>query len=406
MAFMTGIRAMMAHEIAAADVDGLLRGTGQLDDLREAIEDQRRAGELAHPGRPWETHHEMRFALAYFWNAQAYIFIARSLKEVDDADDPGTVGYMPRVSHDQAIALLKQSGTYLATAYEALANPAFGGNGDLPAPLAPRIDAESRCPVVHLKGMLKGTEYLRNFAEVEVGRYVTAVAAAADAPRDVKDAANGLKGELAKAQSRLRLAEGAVNPILNGELVDDETHEEAENNLWNCLASLVWLGQVVAMPSLLSAHAMPDAGGTRQGHTAPPAPFGGSLGVRHIDRSERWLLTDGTARSRLQREGRTRWAEDELDELWENKNWTLSPDEQRFLAAVQQLQRDGSVRPTSYMAECPYDPVWTTLRSITLMGQQLGAGRQLAYNHHDGKGELLTSFRDAPDFEECAGDDD
>jgi len=77
MAFATRLRAMMHHEIAAADVDGLLRGSGQLEDLRQQIEDRRRAGEIAHPGRPWETHHEMRFALAYFWVAQAFILVFR-----------------------------------------------------------------------------------------------------------------------------------------------------------------------------------------------------------------------------------------------------------------------------------------------------------------------------------------
>ncbi len=127
MAFMARLRAMMHHEIAAADVDGLLRGSGQLEDLRRQIEDRRRAGEIAHPGRPWETHHEMRFALAYFWVAQAFIAIARALKEADDADDPSTAGYMPRVSHDQAMALLRQAGDYLALSHAALADPAYDG---------------------------------------------------------------------------------------------------------------------------------------------------------------------------------------------------------------------------------------------------------------------------------------
>ncbi len=35
MAFATRLRAMMHQEVAAADVDGLLRGSGQLEDLRQ-----------------------------------------------------------------------------------------------------------------------------------------------------------------------------------------------------------------------------------------------------------------------------------------------------------------------------------------------------------------------------------
>ena len=404
MAFATRLRAMMHHEIAAADVDGLLRGSGQLEDLRQQIEDRRRAGEIAHPGRPWETHHEMRFALAYFWVAQAFIAIARNLKEADDTYDPTTVGYMPQVSHDQALALLRQAGEYLALSHAALADPTHDGGTALPVPLEPRVEAEGRCPLAHLKGMLDAATYLNNFAEVEVGRYAdAATAATADAPKEVTVAAQRLQGELASARSRLAMATGAVVPILNGEAVDEATHEEAETTLWTSLSTYVWLGQVVAIPSLLTGQETPSSHSHRKGHAPPPPPQ--SRGPRRINRTERWLLTDGNARQRLRADGRSGWAEDELDELWENKDWTLSAEEQRLLAETAELQRQGSIRPTSYMSECPFDPVWTATRPITVVGRQIQAGGQFAYNHHHGKGELLTSFRSVPDFEECQDDD-
>jgi len=404
MAFATRLRAMMHHEIAAADVDGLLRGSGQLEDLRQQIDDRWRAGEIAHPGRPWETHHEMSVALAYFWVAQAFVAIARSLKEADDAYDPGTVGYMPQVSHDQALALLRQAGDYLARAHAALADPTYDGGAALPLPLAPRVEAEGRCPLAHLKGMLDGARYLENFAEVEVGRYAdAATVTTADAPKEVTAAARRLHGELAAATSRLAMATGAVVPILNGEPVDEATHEEAENSLWASLSAYVWLGQVVAIPSLLAGPETPSSRPHRTGHTPPPPPR--STGPRRINRGELWCLTDGSARQRLRAEGRTGWAKDELDELWGNKNWTLSAEEQRFLAETQELQRQGSIRGASYMAECPFDPIWTATRPVTILGRSIQVGGQFAYNHHHGQGELLTSFRSAPDFEECAGDD-
>jgi len=404
MAFTTRLRAMMHHEVAAADVDGLLRGSGQLEDLRQQIEDKRRAGEIAHPGRPWETHHEMRFALAYFWVAQAFIAIARTLKEADDADDPSTAGYMPRVSHDQAMALLRQAGDYLALSHAALADPAYDGGKALPVPLEPRVEAEGRCPISHLRGLLDGATYLENYAEDEVGQYAAATSATSATPTEVTTAARRLQAELAAARSRLAMATGAVLPILNGEPVDEETHEEAENNLWASLAAYVRLGQVVAIPSLLTSQTMPPPRAERMGHTPPPPPR--VTGPRRVDRSERWVLTDGNARRRLRDEGRASWAEDELDELWENKNWTLSADEQRLLAETATLERQGSIRASSYMAECPFDPVWTATRPVTVLGHAVKAGSEFAYNHHHGKGELLTSFHSVPDFEECQDDDD
>jgi hypothetical protein len=404
MAFATRMRAMMHQEVAAADVDGLLRGSGQLEDLRQQIDDKRRAGEITHPGRLWETHHEMRFALAYFWVAQAFIAIAQNLKDAADAYDPDTVGYMPRVSHDQALALLRQAGDDLALAHAALADPTYDGGVALPVPLEPRVEAEGRCPLAHLKGMLEAACYLENFAEVEVGRYAdAATVTTAEAPHEVKAAARRLQGELAAARSRLSTATGAVVAILNGQSVDEATHEEAETNLWAALSAYVWLGQVVAIPSLLTGQDPSSTRAHRAGHTPPPSPQ--TFSPRRIGRSERWLLSDGAARQRRRAEGRTGWAEDELDELWENKGWTLSTEEQRLLAETAELQRQGSIRPTSYMSECPFDPVWTATRPITVLGQQMQAGGQFAYNHHHGKGALLTSFRSVPDFEECQDDD-
>jgi hypothetical protein len=69
------------------------------------------------------------------------------------------------------------------------------------------------------------------------------------------------------------------------------------------------------------------------------------------------------------------------------------------------LQRQGAISADSYLVECPYNPVWTARRPVTILGRTLRAGSQFAYNHHGGKGDLLTSFRSAPDFEECQGDD-
>ncbi len=403
MAFATRLRAMMKHEIVATDVEGLLRGSGQLEDLRRQLDERRQAAEVAHPHRPWEALREVGHAEAFFWIAQAFIAIARSLKEADDADDPETAGYMPPVSHDQAMALLRQAGTYLALSHAALADPSANGSATLPVALPPRIEMDGRCPVAHLKGMLTAAQYLENYAQVDVDR---ASAAATDAaPEEVKVAARRLRGEVAAARSHLAMATGAVYPILNGERVDDITHEEAETNLWRALETYTWLGQVVALPSLLSAPsgqdgaAVPPRSGA--GHTPPPV-----AGPRRIGRDERWRLTDGTARQRLSVEGRTAWAEDELNELWGNKNWTLSAEEQRFLAETEALQRQGQIRATSYMAECPFDPIWTATRPMTILGRSIGLGGQFAYNHHAGKGELLTTFRSVPDFEECAEDND
>lgn len=401
MGFTTRVRAMMHREISAVDVDGLLRGSGQLEDLRQHIVERRRAGEITHPGTPWVTHEELRHAMAFFWVAQGYIAIARCLKEADEAADPGTVGYMPRVAHDQAMALLRQVGDFLAIAHAALADPAYDPHRSLPIPLEPRVEAEGRCPVCHLQGILDATEYLDGYAQVEVDTYANAVGPAA--PEAVVTAARRLQGELAAARSRLAMAKGRVLPILQGEPVDEETHEGAEDDLWSALEGYIWFGQVVAMPTLGGDRQESGAPSAtpRRGHRPPPPVTQG----RTISRAERWLLTSGVARERLSTGGRIEWAEDELSELWENKNWRLSAEEAQLLAETAELERQGALRGDKYMAECPFDPVWTALRPITVLGQQLGLGSEFAYDHHQGRGRLLTDFQSVPDFQECSEDE-
>lgn len=405
MALGTRIMAMMHREVSSADVEGLLRGSGQLEDRRQEIDDKRQEGEIAHPGRPWETYRDMGPALALFWVSQAFIAIARSLKEEDDKADPETIGYMPRVSHDQAMALLGQVGDYLALTSAALADPTRDLERTLPIPLAPRVEAEGRCPVAHLRGMLAVTAYLDAKAQVEVTYYASAVAVAPHAPREVAELAPRLKGQLAEAQSHLAMAKGAVLPILNGQAVDQATHEGAEDALWQCLSTYVLLGQLIALPSLLARATVETPLAWRgHGHTPPPPPQG-IIGPRRIDANEKWLLTDPAAYQRLRAEGRLSWAEGELDEVWERKGYALTAEEQRFLAETAELQRRGSLSADSYIVECPFNPMWTVRQPVTILGRFFRPGSQVAYNHHGGKGEMMTRFSTAPDFMECQDDD-
>lgn len=258
------LRALIKQEASAADVEALLRGTSQIEDLRERIEEKRLEGELRHPGRPWETYAELGPALAYFWIAQAMVAIGRSLYEVAVDVGAGQPGSMPRVSQEQAVALLHQAAGYLTRANAALASFSTEEELSRPVPLRPRVEGRGACPGPHLKGMLRAAQYLDERAQVEVQAYCQAVEKAG-APDDVKQAAHRMQAELDKAQFGLRMAAQTVAPILKGEAVGEATHEEAENKLWASLHVYTWLGQVVAMPSLL------DAGGLEPRASLDPA---------------------------------------------------------------------------------------------------------------------------------------
>lgn len=256
MAFGNVLRTMFKQEVDASDVDAALRMTGQLEEIRRRIEQGRLDGELRHPGRPWETYAELGPALASFWAAQALVALGRALREATAGG--GTGATMPRVSHDQAIAALNQAATFLQRSNAAL----YGGGNetDRVRPVLPtRVESRGRCPTAHLKGMLRAAQYLDEQAQVETQTYTTAVAGA-EAPEAVRDAAKRVATESNSAQFALRMTEQAVFPILQGEAVSDNTHEDAENRLWSCLETYTLLGQLIAMPEMLNIPPVRQAG--------------------------------------------------------------------------------------------------------------------------------------------------
>lgn len=268
------LRGLIRQEDPARDVEALLRGTGQLEDLRERIEEKRLEGEIRHPGRPWETHAELGPALAYFWIAQTMVAVGRNLYEAAVDRGAGNLGSMPRVSHQQAMVLLRQAGDFLTRANAALVRLAGEEGSVLPVPLRPRVESRGRCPAAHLKGMLHAAQYLDQRAQVEVQTYCRAVDEA-EAPDEVKRAAQRLQAELGSAEFSLRMAAQTVAPILNGEEVGEAIHEDAESKLWASLQAYTWLGQIVAMPSLLDAKgSKPGAAMDRSGGYRREAPHG------------------------------------------------------------------------------------------------------------------------------------
>lgn len=400
MPLSTRLRAMMKHEVVADDVDALLRGSGQIEDLRQQLDARREA--LQSDPKPWEAYERLGSAFAAFWISNGLASISRSLKECGEGGDAGTSGYMAQVSHDQAMALLSRVGEYIAFAQGALADPNYDPGIPLPVALSPRVDSPDRCPVSHLRGMVQAAHYLDEQAQVEIQTYAAATGRA-EAPEKEKSLATRLQGEVAAAHSHLEMATQMVTPILDGQSVSADTHQTAEDNLWSALAAAFVLGQVIALPKLLDQAPVGSYGSRSNvgpGHRPPP----GATVNPVVDRQSRWCLSSPMARSILTQQRRTGWAEDELDELWGHKHWRLSTEEQRLMDETSQLEAQGAVRATSYMAECPFDPVWSVLRPVTVLGQRLDSGSQFAYNHHPGKGGLITGFHTVNDFQQCEDD--
>ena len=112
---------------------------------------------------PWGYPEHQQRAMAYAWIARALATIANTLIEIDEKTDARTAGYLPIVTFTQAREFYVQVAEYMRRAWEALANPSYRTDKPLPLLLGPRIEAEGKCPLVHLMGIHAAAEALDGF---------------------------------------------------------------------------------------------------------------------------------------------------------------------------------------------------------------------------------------------------
>ncbi|MBV9279702.1 MAG: NHL repeat-containing protein [Chloroflexi bacterium] len=227
------------------DVEDLLQDAGYVEDLRQRIERMREAGEILAPGASPKTRADLNagIGLAYFWVTQCFVAIARAFVE------PETEERIAELSREQAVALLGRCDRLRRDAEAALTDPDFKGGKDLPISLGPRLEADDGpSPPEHLKALLRAADRLDVEVQTDVRSYCDALGG--DAPAGARAAARQLEGELARAQANLDTARQALFPLLKGERLDEETRRDAESYLWSALDRYVWLGQVVAVPTL------------------------------------------------------------------------------------------------------------------------------------------------------------
>jgi len=230
-----------SKRMPSTDVQALLRGSNVLEDVRREIELRTSAVQTSNPGRPWKAHTEVANAIgrtsAFFWVAESFITIGRSLGEASSGNR------MARVSHDIAATLLRQGNDYLTIAAALLYDPAHGESSALPVQFPSLAHNADDSPVPYLKGPLRATQSLDGMATLAVADYVTAAGAArAEVGRALPTQEMRMQAQLAAAQSHLAIAEGYTVPILGGKGLDAATCTDVEQQLWAALQIYLWLG--------------------------------------------------------------------------------------------------------------------------------------------------------------------
>lgn len=289
------------------------------------------------------------------WNAFVLQSLADEFVDTDYKADPGTVGFVPPVTAEQATAFYAEVEQWLVRAERAKLDPAFELDCYVPAELPEWVEVEP-CPEPHLHAMLAASRKLAEHAELAVAD------AAAHAPE-------GRAGELAKLRAELVAVTTAgeyaqqLHVQFHRQKVDPTLHERIERSIKDALERAYLVGQLAAMPELISR---PDVASRTERPKRLPGP--GEQGF------DPWCLTDEETRAAWKRDPAARRA---VENLWSN-----DPDPARTLELKAEIDaavaRGDVVNATDAQGRdlgnyycCPWSAIYAVRNPVRIGGQRL-----------------------------------
>jgi hypothetical protein len=168
-------------------------------------------------------------------------------------------------------------------------------------------------------------------------------------------------------------------------------HMRAEDSLWEALQSAFLLNQAVAISALLRL-GHPSSASLRQGSGA------GRYRDRRISLDDLWSIAAPTARSDLRG---TAFGTEAMREMWQSMDGVLSAEAQRYLDEVEAAAARDEIFPVVAMANCPYEPIYRTRRTLDLAGTTIPADTEFHWNFHRDEVESTRRFGRTGDWQEC-----
>ncbi len=158
--------------------------------------------------------------------------------------------------------------------------------------------------------------------------------------------------------------------LLNHHNAPRELHERIEQEIKGAIEGAYRLGQLAAMPKLIS-HPESVPGG-RAAMSGPGQPG-----------FDPWCLTDPQSSSS--------WQHDRAAQRAMGLLWQRDPDPQRTLAIQSEIVAALAAGHIEYATDhaghrlgnyycCPWSPIYTTVRGTTIAGTRLGQGQQFAFD--------------------------
>lgn len=349
--FLTRLRARVAGEVPAGVLDAYRAAGADTYDLFVSAERRRSAGGGV-----------VGVFFVCTWNAFVLQTLGDAFVEADYEADPSTVGFVPPVTAEQALAFYEQVEHWLVRARQAERDSQFELDVHVPAELPPWVAVEP-CPEPHLHAMLTAGNKVVEHAQIALNDLERS--GSADAPLLER-----LRGELTAATTTADYARQLHTQFHQGR-GGQELHERIERSIKEAIERAFELGQLAAMPEL--AGRSRDAATTRPGRLPRP-------GERGFDP---WCLTDPDARDRWQQDPQARRAIDTL--------WRLDPGPDRTLEIQAEIDAALEAGAIAYATDrsgrrlgnyycCPWGAIYEAKRPVRIAGKRLRALQQFTFD--------------------------
>lgn len=351
------VRAFARGERDAETLYAYRRAGAGLHPMLDAAERRRLDLTLSHTS-PFAMPQGIGLELACAWNAFALQTLADQLLRADEAADPGTVGFVPPVTFDQAEAYYRDVQRWLAHATQAAHDDSFTlPPGTLPAKL-PDWSPVEPCPRPHLEAMLAALAAMRLHVEAAL-HHVEQATPETDARRLAR-----LSGQVQEALVKARYAADMAMPNAS-----DVLHEQIETHAKQAIESLYRAGQILGNPQLLEPTPSSTVPALSSRHAVLP-------GQPEFDP---WLMTAPDSVDSLKRNAEATRVIEEM--------WALDPDPATTLALWAELQKAvklGSAKiaqlpnstPVGFYFCTPYCAIYEATRPVVINDTPIPTGQR------------------------------
>lgn len=389
---------VLKGEVSDDNVRAYLDAASQIEAVWSDL-DERLADLLRQGVPPWEAYEHLGTALAFIRAARTYQVFVRELLAADAAMDPAAVGYLPRLTFDQANAFSHQIQPNIQRALAALGNPAYVPSVRLPLLLRPHIQAEGACPLAHLRGTVAAAQEVREWAAGLIAQYDHAIhSTAVRAPARIEVHLTALYGQLALADSELRYGADLVGAASARQRAARDAQVQADEALWRALKWFFLLNQAVALPALLDTKLRRRLRADDSDREGMRDAVVRGYRDRGITARDLWKFSSASARAELKG---TLFGDREMAEMCRRMGHTLPARAQCYLDDVAAATHRGDAYMIGAMATCPWEPIYRTRCHLEIADREVPVGHEFHWDFSCGRVEARTHFARANAWLAC-----